>query len=201
VTIDAPEDLTAGEHTKTFALGGAAGQVALPAASVADYFLLAVADLNEQLLENDVDPQNEDNLAVFSGAYHEAGGGVMVHGTELRDIILVSGSRGVQTLQLNGVGSTYLKGAYTRFYIHTHEGDDFVNGKTSAKDLFVWGAEGNDNLTGGLGNDRLYCGEGADRLSGLGGNDQLHGHGGTDTLVTGFGRDTLRPGSTATISR
>ncbi|NJR64702.1 MAG: hypothetical protein HC772_04265 [Leptolyngbyaceae cyanobacterium CRU_2_3] len=65
----------------------------------------------------------------------------------------------------------------------------------------ITGAEGNDNLQGGIGddvisgdagNDTLRGGAGNDTLSGGPGNDTLRGDGDNDILNAGAGRDILR---------
>jgi Ca2+-binding RTX toxin-like protein len=74
---------------------------------------------------------------------------------------------------------------------------DFVNGNdtitaagTSAN-VEIYGAGGNDNLTGGSGNDRIFAGTGNDSLTGGSGNDVLVGEGGADSFSGGAGNDLL----------
>ncbi len=68
----------------------------------------------------------------------------------------------------------------------------------------VWGAGGNDNITGDAnanylwgydGNDTIDGGAGNDTLSGGDGNDRLTGGGGIDNYYGGAGNDRLSPGS------
>ncbi|MCC8431471.1 calcium-binding protein, partial [Reyranella aquatilis] len=61
----------------------------------------------------------------------------------------------------------------------------------------IYGAAGNDTLSGDHGSDRLYGEEGNDTLSGGGGADHLFGDDGNDTLTGGGGNDRLVGGTGA----
>jgi Ca2+-binding RTX toxin-like protein len=60
-------------------------------------------------------------------------------------------------------------------------------------DLF--GAAGDDSISGLDGGDVLYGGSGTDTISGGDGHDQIHGEGGNDVLDGGAGMDTLSDGA------
>jgi Ca2+-binding RTX toxin-like protein len=69
-------------------------------------------------------------------------------------------------------------------------------GSTTAITRYVrFGAEGNDQLTGGGADDRLYGMSGIDVLQGLGGNDHLEAGKDDDLLLGGTGDDILNGGS------
>ncbi len=59
----------------------------------------------------------------------------------------------------------------------------------------IYGAAGNDTITGDHGSDRLHGEAGNDTLSGGGGADQLFGGAGGDTLNGGIGDDRLHGGA------
>jgi Ca2+-binding RTX toxin-like protein len=164
ILIDAPADLTAGLHTKTFVIGAGPGQVALPGAGAAespeDYFLLAVADPDGTIAELDVDPVSEDNTAVFTGVYHAPGGLVLVHGTAGNDTITVQ--PGSVQLTVNGTLYVYTDADVSGLAIRSHGGNDVVNGSALTKNLRVLAGPGNDILSGGAGDDFLAGGPGND---------------------------------------
>jgi CSLREA domain-containing protein len=150
VQLSDPADLTVGTHTKTFAIGGGAGMVALPGAGAAetgaDYYLLAVADDQNLVAEADNDPFNEDNAAVFTGVYHTAGGDVLVHGTGGSDSVALAASGSNRVLTVNGVATTYAANDVTSFRVRGHAGDDTVTAPTLAQPVTVWGGAGNNTL-------------------------------------------------------
>src|SRR5205807_3948633 len=113
----------------TFTIGGGAGQVALPGAGLTDpagnYYLLAVADPTDAIFETDTDPFNEDNTAVFAGAYHVAGGQVLAHDTTANDnITLTTGS--TLTLTLNGTPQSYTAGDVAAFVVRGNAGNNLL---------------------------------------------------------------------------
>ncbi|MEM6666871.1 MAG: calcium-binding protein [Pseudomonadota bacterium] len=73
------------------------------------------------------------------------------------------------------------------------QGGDVLEGDHRANKL--WGAGGNDDLSGLDGNDVLLGGSGRDFLSGGNGVDTLKGESGNDVLLGGNGRDFLYGGS------
>jgi len=197
INLDAPGDLVAGVHQKDFAIG-AGGDVVVPGAGAdertGDYWLLAVADPDNAIPEDDADAFNEDNTAALAGGYLGADGALFVHGTALADSILLTPGRGTVIGILNGVTVTYASSELTSISVWTHDGDDVVNGAKAAEPLRIWGGEGNDSLTGGLAEDRLDGGPGDDHLWGMAGDDALLGGDGDDVMDGGPGADLLYGG-------
>jgi PhoPQ-activated pathogenicity-related protein/Ca2+-binding RTX toxin-like protein len=164
VVIEDTNDLTVGPHTKSFAIGPAAGQVALPGAGAAevaaDYFLLAVADPADLVAETDAQPFQEDNTAVFSGVYHAPGGDVLVHGRQSDDTIGVQ--PGSVRVDFNGALFSYADADVAAVAIRGHAGNDTLSGAGLDKPLRLFGGPGNDRITGGAANDLLAGGPGHD---------------------------------------
>jgi Ca2+-binding RTX toxin-like protein len=77
------------------------------------------------------------------------------------------------------------------------DGDDIITGG-AANDLLK-GGKGNDQLNGGAGNDKLMGGKGDDILVGSDGNDKLWGNQGNDNLDGGLGNDRLDGGKGTNI--
>ena len=73
---------------------------------------------------------------------------------------------------------------------------DTITGVTG-KINFLYGFDGNDNITASTSGDFLYGGAGADTLTGGIGDDYLNGGAGNDTLTGGAGKDTLVGGDGA----
>jgi len=134
LSITDPADLAVGVHTKTFTIGGGAGQAALPGAGAAetdtDYYILAVADPANAVAEADADPVAEDNTTVFTGVYHPAGGMIYVQGTPNEDIVKVV--PGSVRLLFGAYSLTYAGTDATGLRFRGHEGNDLLN--------FVFGA-------------------------------------------------------------
>jgi uncharacterized repeat protein (TIGR03803 family) len=162
IPITDPADLSMGTHTKTFTIGTGAGQVALPGAGLpdlsGDYYLLAVANDNQAIVES----STSNNTAVFSGAYHLAGGDVLVQGTDGNDTITVAPAGTLDALTLNGTSVAYTASDVTGFDIRAHAGNDNVSGPQATQPMRIFGGAGNDTLTGGQGSDLLVGGAGND---------------------------------------
>lgn len=73
-------------------------------------------------------------------------------------------------------------------------GNDFMFGKLFSANR-IYGAGGNDLITGGTVSDSLAGGSGNDIVLGLGGDDILEGNDGTDALSGGSGNDQLTGGA------
>jgi hypothetical protein len=177
VVVSNPADLTVGVHSKSYILGAEISLVTEALETDEDYYLLAVADVNNQVGEVDGDAHNEDNTVVFQGVYHQAGAPIFVHGTEAADTITAGGaSIFALTVNFNGAVNSYNTANSLR--IRAHGGDDNVNlsgvtfGNANFKP-FVAGGAGADNLTGGS-PDETFLG-GAD-------NDTINGGGSADTV-------------------
>ncbi len=219
VSITNPNDLTIGQHTKTFTIGTTVGvQVQLPGAGASevasDYFILAVADPNNSVAETDADPLNEDNTAAFVGAYATSST-IYLHGGPSADTATLTypaTTSGNVTLALAGSQSatfTYVYTATAAFRLRTHGDNDAINVVNSAnltsRPMLELGGDGNDSLSSAAGADTLNGGDGNDLLCGKLGSDSLDGGAGLNTLVesgnvsftltntslTGVGTDTL----------
>jgi Ca2+-binding RTX toxin-like protein len=70
------------------------------------------------------------------------------------------------------------------------KGNDVINA-SAATNVYAFGGEGNDNITGGNGDDFLEGGDGDDTLNGGNGNDYLSDTVGQNTIDGGAGEDTL----------
>jgi hypothetical protein len=205
VVVSNAADLTAGVHSKSYVLGVDMGLVTAALETDEDYYLLAVADVNNSVSEEDVDAVNEDNTAVFQGVYHQSAEPVFVHGSDSGDTIALTHSGG-PVVTFNGTPYSYISADVTAFRLRGHGNDDTINGSLLgvAKATYQMGGPGNDQLTGGLGVDVLVGGAGTDTLTGSGGGDKASyfdsparavvdllagsasedGWGGTDTLVS-----------------
>lgn len=201
IAIQNAADLTPGPHFKAVPVGAGAAKVPLPGAGPPDVsvYLLAVADSQDLVPENDVTPQLEDNTAVFSGVYHIPGGPVVAHTGEAGDMIKITRTpNGLKHfLDVNGQVFAYTSTDMTRFSLHTHGGADVIVGNQSNEGIQAWTGADDDYLFGGRSDDQLNGGSGNDYLTGNNGNDNLYGEGGNDILVTSLGRDNLRPGGDA----
>ncbi|MBX9581928.1 MAG: M10 family metallopeptidase C-terminal domain-containing protein, partial [Gemmataceae bacterium] len=197
--VSAPADLAPGVHTRTFTVGTAAGQLALPGTrprpETADgYHLLAVADVFNVVPEDDADPHNQDNTVDLTGAYYLPRGPVFVHGRAGADTISAAVSGGILAVTVNGVTTTYPAAEAGGVRVRGHGGNDTVSVGGVTKAAAVWGGDGNDALTGGpladlldggAGNDTVAGGGGADSITGGNGNDRLAGEAGNDVYLFG----------------
>ncbi len=197
LAISDAADLTVGSHTKTWSIGTAAGQIALPGAGRADlagdYRLLVVADPADAIHEEDATGTQEDNVGVYAGAYGLANGPLMIQGSEANDQLTLSGSL---TVSWNGVSSSYNTSSGSGVRARLHGGDDTLSGLGLARSIVAWGGAGNDSLSGGSAVDTFHGGEGNDQLTGGAGNDiyayDASGSLGIDTLnEQGGGIDRL----------
>ena len=193
VTISNAADLTVGAHTLNLTIGS---QVLLPGAGAAeiasDYFILAVADPNNAVIEVDKNPLHEDNTVALVGAYATSST-IHLHGGPLADTVTLtypSTTSGNVTLGLAGSISatfTYAYNSTAQFHVRTHGGNDSVRvvnlSNRIARSMLEFGGDGNDALNGAAGLDVLNGGAGNDTLSGGLGNDSLDGGIGTNTLT------------------
>jgi VCBS repeat-containing protein len=196
ITVNKASDLTVGPHVKTLTIGSGVGQVPLPGAGATevaeDYYILAVAD--------PVAPES-DGVAVFSGVYHPAAGGVYVHGRDVVDTISIDSSYRVT---LNGVMKQYTASDVNGFRIRAHDGNDSVTATTAAKTVWANGGAGNDIMIGGNVADTLLGDAGSDSLTGGNGNDALNGGNDSDTYTisgTSAGTDAIRDSGTIGVDR
>jgi Ca2+-binding RTX toxin-like protein len=194
VAIAAEGDRTVGVHTKRIPIGSDTGALPLPGAGASevntDYYVLAVADPLNGVIEADAEPFNEDNTAAFVGVYHPAGGYLFVHGSGAADTITVSGAI---TLNINGTSYSYSAKDISGLRVRSHDGADVIKG-TAVSPMFVYAGAGSDTVSGGPGNDVLDGGPDNDRLSGGPGNDIILGGPGDDNLNGKAGDDTVDGG-------
>lgn len=164
VMIDSDPDRNPGRHVLTFPIGGGTGQVALPGAGAAetddDYFIIAVADHLDTVVENDSHPFGEDNTTRFEGIYHVSGGNVLVQGTAGADVL--SAKPGSLRLVADGETIVYTGSDVTGLRVRGHEGLDNFEfdygggfGSPGTFGVMVLGGEGQDYvvLVGSYQND------------------------------------------------
>ncbi|MFM7843859.1 MAG: MBG domain-containing protein, partial [Planctomycetota bacterium] len=186
-TVSDSSKLTIGTYTLVLTLGT---DINLPGAGVADsaddYFLLAVADPNDDIDESGELTINSNNVAVFSGSYAMTGGSVVFHGASNNDNLSASVSGSTLTFTANGVSNTYSTADVSSLRVRTHGGTDLANFSNSTLPVY---------LAGGAGNDILYGGSSDDIIVGGAGNDQLVGNAGNDLYwfdaTTAIGSDTV----------
>ncbi|MFN5299036.1 MAG: beta strand repeat-containing protein [Planctomycetaceae bacterium] len=198
-------DLTLGSHTKTITLGTGSGKLAMPGAGLTDpdidYRLLAVLDpdgvFDERQLSADGTsslPSKENNSTPFVGSYCVAPGPLMIHGTDLSDVVTITGTT---TLSVGFQGATrfYPTSQLTSVRLRMHDGNENLAFGSLTIPLLLAGGAGQDSLTGGTGSDVLIGGAGNDVLAGGSGNDRYSFDTdlplGTDTLTDTAGTDTL----------
>lgn len=193
VLVSNAADLSVGSHTLNFAIGT---QVLLPGAGGLeiqdDYQILAVADPNNLVSENDVNPWNDDNTAAFSGVY-ATGTTIFLHGGAANDTITLtypSAKTGNTTIDIIGslaASYSYVYSSTVQFRLRTQGGNDTVNvlnaANLTAGPMLEWGGDGDDVLKGASGTDTLKGGAGSDTLSGGMGNDILDGGADLNTLA------------------
>lgn len=134
-------------------------------------------------------------------------GDLYIEGTSKNDLITVSR----QTLnsvalliRVNKVSTIVQETEFSQFRIYGYNGNDNIRIDQSngliPSGANIFGAGGDDTLTGGSGNDRIrgdsghdtiFGGNGADRLYGDGGDDNITGEGGRDTIYGGGGNDMI----------
>lgn len=193
ISIDLPADRDIGSHTKSWTIGSAPGNIALPGAGAveldSDYFLLATLDPDNVIAELDLDAANEDNSRVFVGVYHAPASDVFVHGSTGSDTVTVNGSS-TKSISLNGVVTNYSASDLTSLRVRTHAGADSIDASSLGKSLFAIAGDGPDSIIGSAVSDVLWAGAGADVIDAGGGNDILSGEGGNDQLTGGADDDT-----------
>jgi Ca2+-binding RTX toxin-like protein len=125
-------------------------------------------------------------------------------GTTFQRIERVDISTGAGNDNINVSATNFLNSSN---YISAGGGNDIVVGGATGIRNFIFGEDGNDNLTGGnltgaygdylvggIGNDYLYGLAGIDNLDGGSGNDYLYGGEGNDYLTGGIDNDILYGG-------
>ena len=187
VIISSPSDLTTGLHRKAFTIGNGSGQVAMPGAGAAEnddeYYLLGVADPTNAVPEQDVDPVNDDNTAVFTGVYNSpsVNGDVYVFGRVTADTVTIH-PNGWQ-LTFNSDTFDYANALPAKYRVRTYGGDDAVIASGSSRPVWVHG---------GPGTMCLEVEQPTIRSMAVAGNDWLEGGPGNDTLIGGDGEDSYK---------
>lgn len=160
------------------------------------------------------DDYDDHEPAVLVGQYFDQSGNALGGPFEIFDdgfypdaAVLDNGTIAVSTT--NWVGEDYgslvhivVPGSDVTKTVYGAFGDDVITGTDAADiidaltgDDFVDGAAGSDSLSGGEGNDTLAGGDHRDTLDGGRGGDSLSGGHGADTLDGGIGKDTLEGGA------
>jgi Ca2+-binding RTX toxin-like protein len=120
--------------------------------------------------------------------------------------LLVNGTAGNDTVEVNRVGSRYIvsrtgsspvsaqifsASSINSIQVDLSDGDDQFIASSDVQSLYVNGGSGDDTLSGGDGNDTLTGASGLDSIYGGGGDDRINGGTRNDTLVGGDGNDRL----------
>ncbi|TMJ03980.1 MAG: tandem-95 repeat protein [Alphaproteobacteria bacterium] len=104
----------------------------------------------------------------------------------------LDGGTGFDVLQVINDFAMNLDLVATGFeYVVSGFGNDIYTAASGSTAVEVYGAGGNDQITGGAGDDNLWGGVGNDTLTGNDGNDLLVGDLGADSLSGGAGNDRL----------
>ncbi|MGI3171698.1 M10 family metallopeptidase [Pseudooceanicola sp. C21-150M6] len=122
------------------------------------------------------------------------GGNDRLEGRNGHDTLL--GGFGTDTLA-GGNGNDVVTGGFGRDRAFLGNGNDTYSDVGQGGFLgadWVFGAEGNDDISTGGGNDTIRGGGGNDSLAGGDGNDSLQGEGGFDVIFAGDGNDRVDGG-------
>jgi len=188
VSTQAPPDLTGGSHTMIVLLGGT------PYVDTDDdYYILAVADYEDVIIETD----ENNNTAPFEGVFQFLASPpqpVFVHGADTADTIIVT-EGGTVTVTFNGTPYTYVTANTTSIRIRLHGGADNLNAGLNTLTVTAFGGSESDFLKGGKEVDTFYGGDGNDILDAGPGNDTLYGEAGNDLLIGRTWSDSLYGGS------
>jgi uncharacterized delta-60 repeat protein len=123
-------------------------------------------------------------------------GTLEVPGTDLDDVITVTQSGSIITVDTNGDLFSVPASLVTRVVIHGLGGNDVIDTDDSLSVPLIFnGNEGNDLLRSGSQADQLNGGPGHDVLVARAGADLLLGEDGFDFLIGGLGSDTARGGT------
>ncbi|MBP7335476.1 MAG: M10 family metallopeptidase C-terminal domain-containing protein [Niveispirillum sp.] len=145
---------------------------------------------------------------VFSGSYYRISNLRIMYGNVERDVYFGVKYDDARTLLTNAdfIFSTNsaaqsLTGTNGRDDLFGALGNDTLSGGGNEDRLYgdagddsLWGGDGNDTLVGGTGHDRVYGERGNNSLSGGSGNDTLIGGDAFDTMYGGDGDDSLDGG-------
>ncbi len=160
-----------------------------------DYRLIAIADPDNNVAEfNEANNSAGLEPTVFVISEPSTGKNILhIHGTDAIDTVSVT-KLDASTLRatLNGYSYDYPITAIDEIHFRGHGGDDTFNAdSTLTVPMWLFGGDGNDNLTAGAAADFIFGGAGNDSLSGGDGNDLLDGGDDNNSLDGGQGDDDL----------
>jgi Ca2+-binding RTX toxin-like protein len=119
-------------------------------------------------------------------------GVLTINGSDDDDVVAVSQSGGLITLDKNGESVSYDESLVTRIVFNGYDGDDlFAADPGISIPLSLNGGAGDDTLLAGAADDEIFGGDGHDILVGGDGADLLDGGAGYDILIGGNGADSL----------
>jgi Ca2+-binding RTX toxin-like protein len=154
---------------------------------------------NDTLYGND----DQDTLYGGDGAdVLDGGNGSDVYFVDQFDSVNDSGATGYDRVQINNAAGVTLNNLslWTGVErINGFTGNDVFDASGAPSALFLFGNEGNDNLSGGDGADTVLGGNGNDTLDGGFGNDILQGGAGNDVFFGGAGDDLIYVGEAGDV--
>ncbi|MFK7820382.1 MAG: SdrD B-like domain-containing protein [Planctomycetaceae bacterium] len=124
-------------------------------------------------------------------------GDMYIGGTANNDKIVVVESRGGTFAKINSrrTGKADLSND-ARVVVYGGDGDDAIRASNRLnRDVWFFGQQGNDRLSGGRRDDRLDGGDGHDWISAKRGNDLILGGDGQDRIASGRGSDIVTGGT------
>lgn len=136
---------------------------------------------------------NDTLVGWFGADLMDGGEGSDLYMVDALDRINDTGTNGYDIAQLYETTGVALDLALWRGVerVNGSTGNDTLDASRLSETIFLFGAHGDDVLSGGAGNDTVHGGSGNDRLFGGAGNDWMVGFTGDDTLYGGAGNDTL----------
>jgi hypothetical protein len=135
---------------------------------------------------------------LLSAAFVEAGGRLVVRGTDGNDKITVTrdpSNAAEVRVTLNDQAFDFAASSVKQVYVEAGKGNDWVEADTRYGSLdagmFFLGAQGSDTLISNAGDDALLGGGEADVVIAKVGNNYVNGGAGNDKIFGGSGDDTL----------
>lgn len=136
---------------------------------------------------------NDTLIGWFGADVMDGGDGSDLYMVDATDLLSDTGSTGYDRAQIyeaTGVALDLTQWSGIE-RVNGFSGNDTLDGSQTSMEIFLFGENGNDVLTGGSGNDTLNGGGGDDLLSGGLGQDWMVGSTGNDTLYGGGGNDIM----------
>jgi Ca2+-binding RTX toxin-like protein len=136
-------------------------------------------------------PEDTRSHVNNSGYIHGATNGIYLDSTEavtVRNSGIIDGGDNALSASKDGAITVFNSGVM-KGNVSLGSGNDIYDGSGGEVDGYVFGWEGNDQITGGTRSDLLYGGDGKDKIAGAGGDDLLWGNAGADRLAGGSGAD------------